>query len=96
MGYGNIYVVDGLMNDLPFPDNFSDIVVAGHVFGDYMDEEFLEMHRVVKTGGMIILIPGNNDEDNETNAFLIQKGFKYSSFLEPGDGMKRKYWFVKK
>jgi SAM-dependent methyltransferase len=96
LGYNNIFVVDGLMSELPFPDNFSHVVVAGHVFGDYMDEEFFEMHRVVKTGGMIILIPGNSDEDNETHDFLMQKGFNYSSFLEPGDGMKRKYWFIKK
>jgi hypothetical protein len=45
---------------------------------------------------MIILIPGNNDEDNETHEFLIRKGFNFASFLEPGEGMKRKYWLIKK
>ena len=95
LGYNNVYVVDGLMTDLPYPDDFCDIIMAGHVFGDYVEDEYYEMHRVVKPGGMIILIPGNNDVDNNVHKFLINKGFSFSSFLEPGDGMKRKYWKVK-
>ena len=91
-GYSNVYVVDGTMTDLPYPDNFIDVVMAGHVFGDHVQKEYDEMYRVVKPGGMIILIPGNNDKDNDIHEFLMDKGFEYSSFLEPGDGMKRKYW----
>jgi SAM-dependent methyltransferase len=93
--FDNVYVVDGFMTELPYPNNFADIITSGHVFGDYMEDEYNEMHRVVKQGGMIILIPGNNDEDNDTHKFLISKGFKYKAFLEPGDGMKRKYWKIK-
>ena len=92
LGINNAYVVDGLITDLPYPDNFSDVVMTGHVFGDDIEEEYKEMHRVVKPGGQIILIPGNNDVDNDIHDFLMKKGFSYASFLEPGDGMKRKYW----
>lgn len=95
LGFRNVFVVDGIMTDLPYPNNFSDIVMAGHVFGDYFEDELKEMNRVVKLGGMMILIPGNNDKDNDTHKFLMDNGFNYSSFLEPGDGMKRKYWKVK-
>jgi SAM-dependent methyltransferase len=91
-GHDNVYVVDGLMSDLPYPDAFCDVVTSGHVFGDYIVEEYREMARVVKPGGMIILIPGNNDVDNERHRFLMSKGFAFSRFLEPGDGIKRKYW----
>ena len=95
LGFDNVYPVDGIMTELPYPDDFCDVVMAGHVFGDYIEDELKEMKRVVKQDGMIILIPGNNDEDNDTHKFLINNGFEYSSFLEPRDGMKRKYWKVK-
>jgi len=94
--YDNIYVVDGTMTSLPYPSDFTDVVVSGHVFGDDIIEEFDEMNRILKPGGMIILIPGNIDLDNEIHHFLLQKGFEFSRFLEPGDGMKRKYWYRKR
>ena len=95
LGYNNIYVVDGLMTNLPYENEFCDIIMSGHVFGDEIEKEYEEMNRVVKPGGMIILIPGNNDVDNDIHRFLISKGFDFSAFLEPGDGMKRKYWKTK-
>jgi hypothetical protein len=52
------------------------------------------MARVTKPGGMVILCPGNNDRDNEAHDFLTSRGFAWSRFEEPGDGMKRKYWKV--
>lgn len=94
-GLKDFYVVDGVMTKIPFEDEFSDITMSGHVFGDNLEEEYQEMFRVTKPGGMIILIPGNIDEDNEVHHFLINKGFKYDHFLEPTDGYKRKYWLTK-
>jgi SAM-dependent methyltransferase len=90
--FSNVFVSDGLMTDLPFPDDFIDIVMSGHVFGDYPESEYQEMMRVVKSGGMVILCPGNNDKDNEVHAFLVNKGFRWSKFEEPEEGIKRKYW----
>jgi SAM-dependent methyltransferase len=91
-GLSNVYPMDGLITDLPFPDQFIDIVMGGHVFGDAPEAEYAEMARVAKPGGMIILCPGNNDTDGERHTFLVDQGFKWSRFEEPGDGMKRKYW----
>ncbi len=95
----NVYVVDGLLEEIPFEDSFADIVVGGHVFGDHPEEEFTELMRVVKPGGTMILMPGNNDVDNNTHTFLINKRCSWGAFLEPGpdssSGMKRKYWLIK-
>jgi len=91
-GINNIFAMDGLITDLPFPDDFVDIAMGGHVFGDNPEAEYGEMTRVVKPGGSVILCPGNNDKDNEQHAFLITKGFQWSRFEEPEDGIKRKYW----
>ncbi len=92
LGISNIYAMDGLITDLPFPDHFIDIVMGGHVFGDAPEDEYAEMARVVKPGGMIILCPGENDSDSDRHQFLVDQGFDWSRFEEPGDGFKRKYW----
>jgi SAM-dependent methyltransferase len=99
LNHNNIYVVDGLITQIPFPDNFADVVLGGHVFGDDFEEEYNEIERVVRPNGLILLIPGNTDSDNLTHEYLIKKGFMFSKFYEPGPdtgkGWKRKYWKYK-
>lgn len=91
-GFRNVYVVDGVVESIPFPDGFADIVTSGHVVGDDVPRETAEMERITKSGGMVILCPGNNDVDNGIHQQLTAFGYASSSFLEPGDGYKRKYW----
>ncbi len=91
-GLKNVFTLDGLITDLPFPVDFVDIVMGGHVFGDHPQAEYAEMERITKPGGMIILCPGNNDRDQGWHPFLMAQGFEWSRFEEPGDGIKRKYW----
>lgn len=93
-GLANVFSMDGLITDLPFPDDFIDIVMGGHVFGDDPKAEYTEMVRVVRSGGMVILCPGNNDKDEGWHPFLVEQGFEWSRFEEPGDGIKRKYWKI--
>lgn len=94
LGHTNVYAMDGLITDLPFPEHFSDITMGGHVFGDNPEAELAEMVRVTKPGGMVILCPGNKDSDDEPHPFLVEQGFDWSRFEEPGDGLKRKYWIT--
>lgn len=94
-GRRNLFVMDGLITRLPFENDFADIITGGHVFGDEPEAELGEMLRVLKPGGTLLLIPGNNDQDNAEHRFLVNAGFSYARFQEPGDGMKRKYWLVK-
>ncbi|MBN1137527.1 MAG: methyltransferase domain-containing protein [Anaerolineae bacterium] len=91
-GLHNVYPVDGLITDIPFPEQTADTTMGSHVFGDDLDAEYQEMVRVTKVGGLIILCPGNDDKDNETHGFLVARGFDWSRFEEPRDGWKRKYW----
>ena len=88
----NVIPVDGLITEIPFYDQFADVTMAGHVFGECVEMEYKELARVTKPGGMIILCPGNNDEDNDIHNFLVSHGFEWSRFEEPQDGVKRKYW----
>ncbi|HPH95334.1 MAG TPA: class I SAM-dependent methyltransferase [Anaerolineaceae bacterium] len=91
-GFKDIYAVDGLITAIPFPDAFADVVMGGHVFGEYLEAELTELQRVTRPGGMIILCPGNNDQDNDVHRFLVERGFSWGRFEEPVDGVKRKYW----
>lgn len=95
LGLENVFPCDGTITQIPFPDEFADIVMAGHVFGEDYDAEIHEMSRVVRNGGVILLHPGTNaSDDDETHDFLISKGFDYETFTEPADGLKRKYWKI--
>jgi ubiquinone/menaquinone biosynthesis C-methylase UbiE len=90
----NLFPVDGLITDLPFPDGFADITMGGHVFGDHPQAEYAEMKRVTKSGGMIILCPGSSQSETKAHAYLLSQCFDWSEFEEPGSGMVRKYWKV--
>ncbi|MCD4776373.1 MAG: methyltransferase domain-containing protein [Candidatus Aegiribacteria sp.] len=92
LGLNNVFVVDGLIQDIPFADDFADITIGGFVFGEHPDEELREMMRVTKPCGTVILCPGNTDSDNDKHDFLIGKGFEWSQFKEPGVRPVRKYW----
>jgi SAM-dependent methyltransferase len=92
LGFLNVYPVDGLITDLPFPESFADITLGGHVFGDAPAAELAELERVTHAMGMIILCPGNSDQDNDIHCFLLAHGFTWGRFEEPRDGWKRKYW----
>jgi len=91
-GLRNVYAVDGLITEIPFPEQTADVTMGGHVFGDDRDAEYQELVRVTKVVGMIILCPGNSDQDNEAHDLLVARGFEWSRFEEPRDGWKRKYW----
>lgn len=88
----NIYPVDGLITRIPFPDGFADVTMGGHVFGDEPAREHAEMLRVTRPGGMLILCPGNGDQEDAIHAYLVGAGFAWARFEEPRDGWKRKYW----
>ena len=93
LGFDNVYPIDGLITRIPFEDNFADILMAGHVFGEDFEAEYAEMWRVVRPGGTILLHPGTNaSSENEAHKFLLSKGIAFDLFEEPGDGLKRKYW----
>jgi SAM-dependent methyltransferase len=88
----NIFPVDGLITDLPFPNGFADITMGGHVFGSLPELEYFEMKRVTRTGGTIILCPGTSMQETKAHEYLLSQGFAWSTFEEPQDETKRKYW----
>lgn len=94
LGIHNLYPVDGLITQIPFPDRFAAITMGGHVYGDHPQEELRELERVTQPGGLVILCPGSPDRETPAHQTLVEHGYTWSRFLEPRDGWKRKYWKV--
>ena len=89
----NLYPIDGTITQIPFPANFADILMAGHVFGEHPEQEYQEMLRVVSDGGLILLHPGTNaNSEDEAHYFLVDHRFEFDHFEEPNEGLKCKYW----
>lgn len=80
-GIGNVKVLDGVVMDLPYEDNTFDVVMSGHVVGDFYDEELSELTRITKNDGWIICCNGDDEFKRlEPNKELVDRGFEFSSY----------------
>lgn len=93
-GLDNVFAIDGIITDIPFPKGFADVTMGGHVFGDAPEEEIAELYRVTRAGGLVILCPGSSEKQHEAHATLLKHDFQWSRFEEPGAGWVRKYWKI--
>jgi SAM-dependent methyltransferase len=89
---GKLFVLDGLVTEVPLPDGTADVTVAGHVYGDEPEREIAELERVTRPGGTVVFCPACNDVDDDGHRTLVEAGYAWSAFEEPGEGLKRKYW----
>ena len=93
-GLSNLYVVDGFLHSLPFPNAFADVVITSHALGWKLPQELREFERVVKKPGVIIHCPGTavGREDDKHQTLIAEPwSYQYAEYLET-DGRKRKYW----
>ena len=75
-GIRNMRVCDGLCHCLPFPDNSFDVVMSGHVVGDFFREEVDELTRIAKSGGWLLDIPGAQRRETGKNEQLLADGWE--------------------
>ena len=74
----NIKVLDGFVMDLPYEDNTFDVVLSGHVVGDYYEEEIAELSRITKNGGWIVCCNGDDEFKRKgPDEELTKRGFEY-------------------
>ncbi len=72
----NMRVCDGLCHSLPFPDNSFDVVMSGHVVGDFFREEVDELTRVTKPDGWLLDVPGDQHRRTGRNEQLLEDGWE--------------------
>ena len=75
-GIRNMRVCDGLCHCLPFPDDSFDVVMSGHVVGDFFREEVDELTRVTKPGGWLLDVPGDQHRETGKNEQLLADGWE--------------------
>lgn len=76
-GIKNMKVLDGEVLCLPYEDDTFDVVLSGHVVGDFYDEEITELSRITKDGGWIIICNGDDEFKRESpDSELISRGFE--------------------
>lgn len=93
----NVYVTDGMVERLPFPDDSFDIVMSGHVMGEDYIGEFNEMFRVTRPGGYILDCPGEESKKNPDGAEkeMLDLGFECLPYVSELGGDVFRYRFRK-
>ena len=76
LGIKNVRVLDSFVENLPYPDATFDIVMSGHVVGDFIDPELAEIERVTKPGGWMLNVPGDSEFDIGPWKELTLRGFE--------------------
>lgn len=81
VGYGAImmsYNWINAKNTQWIESNTFDVVVSGHVVGDFYDAEIAEMTRITRNGGWIVIC--NSDDKfkrSAPNSELVSRGFEW-------------------
>lgn len=76
--FTNIKVLDGEARNLPYEDSTFDVVMSGHVVGDFYDEEIAEMTRVTKNGGVVVCCNGDDElKRTAPDRELVARGFEF-------------------
>ena len=90
----NVYVVDGFLDSIPFPDNSFDVLFTSNAVGWNIEKELQEIERVVKPNGQAIHIMRVNENVNENpvHEILLSKKWNYTfRKIEGSNKMKLKY-----
>lgn len=77
-GLQNIKVLDGEVMCLPYEDDTFDVVLSGHVVGDFYEEEIAEMTRITRDGGWLVICNGDDDVKRRApDEELLSRGFEW-------------------
>jgi len=84
LGFGNVYVLDGFLHDLPFPDGSLGGLVTRSALGWRLADELTEIDRVLRAGGHAMHLTGLAvKEDAEPLHSLLQdRGYTLSPYPE--------------
>jgi hypothetical protein len=94
LGIENVFVLDGFLHAIPLPDGSVDMLVTRQAIGWKLDEELLEIGRVVKPGGMalhLFSVPYPAPSDDSLHLALASHGYAAGSYQE-GTSLNRTYW----
>lgn len=92
--YSNIFVVDGFLDSLPFPNNTFDILFTSNSIGWNIEEELQEIERVVKPNGLAIHIMRSTENWSKSpvhkNLISLEWNYKLNK-IQDEKGLRLKY-----
>ena len=92
----NLHVMDGTLDSIPLPDHSLDVLITSNAIGWNLNEELVEIERVIKPGGYAIhLLQSNEELANPFHEELISSPWSYTC-LQDKDEMKMKLRYFKK
>ncbi len=94
-GISNLFVIDGLLHEIPLPTNSVDVLITANAIGWSFDEELKEIERVVQPDGYAIhLLIGPKESDSDPiHQTLTSSKWNYQfKELESKEKIKIKYW----
>jgi len=94
-GVDNLFVMDGTLDSLPFPDHSLDVLITSNAIGWNLNDELKEIERVIKPGGYAIhLLQSNEQVENPFHETLRSSPWNYTC-LHAGDEEKMKLRYFK-
>jgi ubiquinone/menaquinone biosynthesis C-methylase UbiE len=87
-----VYVVDGFLHALPFPDQTADVVVTCHSLGWELRRELTEIERVLRPGGSAVHVfgvPAARPSDGTLFRALVDAGDRHHIHQARGGLMHR-------
>jgi len=89
----NLFAIDGFLNEIPLPKDFADVLITSNAIGWRLEDELIEIERVVKTGGHIIHLTCSPNSDDGLKQRLTKPEFQYHFSENAVNGeIIRKYW----
>ena len=86
----NLHVMDGTLDSIPLPDHSLDVLITSNAIGWNLNEELVEIERVIKPGGHAIhLLQSNEELETPFHETLTASPWNYTC-LQEGDNNKLK------
>lgn len=83
-GTTNLYVLDGTLDAIPLPNDTADVLLTCRALGWRLDEELVEIERVVRAGGVALHLgfPHPPSPDDPLHAHLVEAGHSVVTYAE--------------
>lgn len=85
IGLDNLFVLDGFLNAIPLPAGSADVLVTCQAIGWQLDEELVEIERVVKPGGTVMHLfgaPSAQESENPLLQSLVDHGYEPNTYRD--------------
>jgi SAM-dependent methyltransferase len=91
-GITNLFVLDGTLDAIPLPPDSADVLLTCRAIGWRLEEELVEIERVVKAGGVALHLglPHPASPDDDLHRRLNDAGYLATTYLE-GDEQRCSY-----